>query len=189
MVSDGSSTFVAAICLWQRACRSGTDSAISTPMLTRLSTGFALCLLVACGGRPRPPDPQLTWVPCAGKACGESCRSCAPDAYDCAETAELTYCRVDGGCFGGPPACGASAMCSLGQGCEADGGQGFCDSVGTCITSCRAADCVPAESNCHRGSTPCIGVVPCAYTGQNLPDGTACADGGFTCAGGLCIRP
>jgi hypothetical protein len=36
--------------------------------------------------------------PCAGKACGEACRLCPPDASDCVETMELKECDSSGQC-------------------------------------------------------------------------------------------
>jgi hypothetical protein len=36
--------------------------------------------------------------PCAGKACGDGCHLCAPDATDCVETAEYKTCDGYGRC-------------------------------------------------------------------------------------------
>lgn len=42
-----------------------------------------------CG---RPLDDVAVYQPCASKACGESCKLCAPDDGDCAETAIVKQC-------------------------------------------------------------------------------------------------
>lgn len=36
--------------------------------------------------------------PCAGKACGEQCKLCAPDDTDCMETMEVKACDAEGAC-------------------------------------------------------------------------------------------
>lgn len=51
------------------------------------------------------PCPTDGYDPCAGKACGDPCTLCPPDAKDCAETAVLKQCGADGTCSHESAAC------------------------------------------------------------------------------------
>lgn len=42
--------------------------------------------------------PTAAYDPCAGKACGEMCKLCAPDDKDCVETAVVKQCNASGQC-------------------------------------------------------------------------------------------
>lgn len=50
-----------------------------------------------------PAVPWLCYDPCAGKACGDECRLCPPDASGCFETTELKACDPTGRCVSWTP--------------------------------------------------------------------------------------
>jgi hypothetical protein len=41
--------------------------------------------------------------PCGGKACGDACQTCPPDATDCVETTVVKACDRDGQCIPSSP--------------------------------------------------------------------------------------
>ncbi len=47
---------------------------------------------------PAPEQPSGAFDPCAGKACGEMCKLCAPNDTDCVETAVVKQCNASGQC-------------------------------------------------------------------------------------------
>lgn len=62
-------------------------------------------------GAPAPTDtapPPLSddeYMPCAGKACGETCTICSPTATDCMETMVVKQCNAQGMCVTDPVEC------------------------------------------------------------------------------------
>ncbi len=95
-----------------------------------------------CGSTPQ-------YDACAGKACGEACTACPPDATDCAETAVLKACDPQGRCVPqveglcGVAACAGKACgtdcvidppCRLAiPPCMMPSEVGHCDGDGACI--------------------------------------------------------
>lgn len=89
------------------------------PMRLVLSLVAVLALAGYRGGCDSVPYDSAPYDPCAGKACGEGCRACAPDDADCVETTEVKACDPSGRCASaGTFACDASDDCS-GKACGA----------------------------------------------------------------------
>jgi hypothetical protein len=84
-----------------------------------------------CGnGTPAPHDP------CAGKACGESCRHCAPDDRNCVETTELKACDPAGRCVSHV--------------------EGLCDALrAPCAGKACGQECV-VDPPCRNADPPCM---------------------------------
>ncbi len=144
-----------------------------------------------CGGSAPSYDP------CAGKACGDACRVCAPDAADCVETMEVKACDPTGRCTSaGTFTCGAYDPC-VGKACGADctydppcrlsdppcmlpSYAGKCSADGACVpgdvTSCDPVGGCPGQP-C---GSPCN---PSCPMGEPCPDLAAC-DGN-----GHCVSP
>lgn len=100
-----------------------------------------------CGQTTTPP-----YDPCAGKACGESCAVCPPDARDCAETAELKACDPAGRCVSATP----GLLCPVPDPCEGK----------VCGEECTIS--LP----CHFATPPCLAPVQlghCDLTGSCVP--------------------
>jgi hypothetical protein len=55
--------------------------------------------LGACTTRTGSCSGGGSYVPCAGKTCGQSCTLCAPDDTSCRESAIAKTCGGDAGCF------------------------------------------------------------------------------------------
>jgi len=72
-------------------------------------SGVYACCFLACGDAEdaddRGSDPA--YEPCAGKSCGDSCRSCDPADSTCSETEEPKRCGPDGTCEDAPVECPA----------------------------------------------------------------------------------
>lgn len=155
----------------------------------RLAIPLALVLAAAasrdgCGNGARPP-----YEPCAGKACGEACKHCAPDDRDCVETTELKTCDPAGRCVSHVDGlCGAGAACAgkaCGEECVVDppcrsavppcmmpSALGHCDMQGTCYVGTPPPGfCLPPPPPV----TSCEGQVcgvPCVLPG--CPAGVTC---------------
>lgn len=75
------------------------------------SPGTDAALPVVDGGGEISPDSgdqdagQGPYIPCAGKACGESCRVCDPADPNCFETAVIKECDKTGACVPAPGGC------------------------------------------------------------------------------------
>jgi hypothetical protein len=65
----------------------------------------AACEKGRCLVRTRASDGD-GYDPCAGKACGDSCKICPPSDATCMETLEVKQCNAEGKCSSMPPGCG-----------------------------------------------------------------------------------
>ncbi len=118
----------------------------------RLAISLALVLAATtaprqgCGNGGTPP----AYDACAGKACGETCTVCPPDAKDCAETAVVKACDPLGRCVAWTDGLCASSECAgkpCGTQCAYPDlpclhatppclppvGPGYCDPSGACM--------------------------------------------------------
>jgi hypothetical protein len=171
----------------------------------RLAIPLALVLAATasrdgCGNGAR----STPYDPCAGKACGEACRTCAPDDGACVEPALppafATVCDPHGACVpvdvmaaGGSGA--AAAACShpdcVGKACGEDCNP--CGPGGTCPTLIPSA--CDRDGRCA-GKVPWLCYDPCAgkSCGEPChlcpPDATDCAETAVVKAcdpGGRCV--
>lgn len=86
----------------------------------RLAIPLAL-LLAATTSRSGCGDDSRPYEPCAGKACGDRCALCPPDATDCGETAVVKACDPFGRCVPEvPELCAAVLGPCEGKGCGAE---------------------------------------------------------------------
>ncbi len=105
------------------------------------------------------------YEPCAGKACGAECTSCAPGDADCAEPAIAHYCAADGTCSPSAPKCEGSERpyspcegkscgdaCTLcapdDPDCAETADLKACDAMGECRSGAPACD-----AECKPGAT------------------------------------
>jgi hypothetical protein len=65
-------------------------------------SGICTDAVVTCD---EPVDAGGAYDPCAGKACGESCRLCPPTDINCFEPAVIKQCNLAGKCNSDPPGC------------------------------------------------------------------------------------
>lgn len=120
---------------------------------------------------------SAAYDPCAGKACGESCAACPPDARDCVETAVVKACDPAGRCDAARPgmcsdavaacagracgdACTISAPCRLSNPpCMLPDQLGHCDVTGTCQPG-EPGPCTPhpdcVGKACGASCNPCL---------------------------------
>ncbi len=102
----------------------------------------------------------VVYEPCAGKACGDSCRLCAPDDPDCIETEEEKFCTDGGQCEGGVPTCSSEPGCSGPDDCGADE---FCYKTSCDLDGeCRPND----EAACDGNFDPVCGCDGMTYSNE-----------------------
>jgi hypothetical protein len=132
---------------------SGTDPAICPGMFEEaVQSGM-------CGG----------YVPCAGKACGESCDVCDPTDPECAQGDALFTCNSSGTCVVGMAECPVPEMCELeaantcraGKACCAVGrcgpienGQGICEPADPETGGCIRCACETEPGGCPICNSP-----------------------------------
>jgi hypothetical protein len=113
-----------------------------------------------------PECPASPFNPCAGKACGESCRRCAPDDKGCVETPESKRCDFVSKCSS------ETSMCSTGA-----------NSCPTGLTWCFfSGHCVDARCACCDSEK----APPCKTADDCGPSCTKCSDGTLSCAEATC---
>jgi hypothetical protein len=117
---------------------------------------------------------SVFYDPCAGKACGDRCTLCAPDATDCVETADLKGCTAEGACVSvglwcptGPSSCIPVPVCGANMPCSGK----------KCGDTCHL--CPPNDPTCVEDAV----VKACAMDGTCVPSGTYCP----TAPGGSCF--
>jgi hypothetical protein len=91
------------------------------------------------------------YLPCAGKACGQSCALCDPLDPGCVETAVVKQCQGDGTCAAAVPVCTYNACAGK-----------------ACGQSCRVCD--PADPNCFETAV----LKQCNLAGQCTPNAPGC---------------
>lgn len=141
---------------------------------------------------PPPEEKPPEYRPCAGKACGASCSTCAPDDEGCVETDVVRTCNAEGACTVEASGCGRA--CENADQCAVQtfapsvcrvcsDGNLSCDGVacveGRCVVR-PAEECEPRE--CEEASQ-------CRTEGGELeaPPESACKE----CPGGgrVCPEP
>ncbi len=111
---------------------------------------------------PPPPSPDggdagaldagpAPYLPCATKACGETCTVCDPLDPGCVETAVVKQCQGDGTCAATVPVCTYNPCAGK-----------------ACGQTCRL--CNPADPNCFETAV----VKQCNVAGQCTPNAPGC---------------
>lgn len=131
--------------------------------------------------------------PCRGKACGDACRLCAPDAPDCVETAVLKACDAAGKCV--PAGTGTACFdpchgkacgdvcdpCAPGVPCPTTAVAYRCDGSGRCLLPGLGTPCdACAGKACGAG----CGIDPPCYPLCLVPSLPGACDGL-----GFCVPP
>jgi hypothetical protein len=108
-----------------------------------------------------------SYVPCAGKACGESCSPCDPKDPTCGSSGLATFCSAEGQCVTGQTACGPQCKTT---------------------NDCPIPECAPCPGGGGCPTTECVSG-QCVYSGGGCNDpcaGKACGESCSTCTGNGC---
>lgn len=174
------------------ACAQGTvdRAALKCASTTGGSSGMGGAQ--ATGGVNATGGSSNTYLPCAGKKCGETCTLCPPASVDCAETAVMKSCNSAGQCLAGnqqctTPASGGSA--GIG-GSAATGGNVSSGGGSTTGAKCGAAVCSASEECCNASCSLCVPkgggcIAMVCSTGGSTSLGGASGAGGATSIPGI----
>jgi hypothetical protein len=130
-----------------RACSDAEECSDLDPAAQCGGEAGATVCLAACVGDGCTTD--VPYDPCAGKACGDDCRRCAPNDATCYETEEPKSCDEEGRC--GEP---YNAICDTGcVGDECTPSAPYDACVGkACGEDCRL--CAPDDATCDETLEP-----------------------------------
>jgi hypothetical protein len=167
-----------------RFCRVDSDCPAPGAPCTLCADGSAACPTVDCERHrcvysfPQCPPPPFD--PCAGKACGDTCRLCDPADPGCIETDVVKFCQADGSCSPLQPSC-ETVFCGGIAGIP-------CPGAGTCVDD-PSDDCDPKN-----GGADCGGVCTCDALGlcvapahwDSSPGVCGCVGATGSCGGNTC---
>jgi hypothetical protein len=140
----------------------------------------------ASGGAPSTggASSTSTYVPCAGKQCGDTCTECPPNSSGCVETAIMKSCSLGGQCLGGTQQCTtASGGAPSTGGSAATGGSASGVQCGAAVCGATEDCCNASCSLCVPKGNGCIAMV--CTTGGSTSTGGATGAGGTTSITGL----